>query len=374
MNLRMLLHRAAYRPSWVVAATATAIILSIFVGGGLAAALGLPDAAARAAIVVPLGAFLVGLIVFALCYTPKSQQQLELSMAKARFTPRRHYHRAMVYLMRGRLDQSLKAFDRALSRDPGDIEARQGRAGALHRLRHDDEAISEIEAVLAVRRTPRALIIRGEILHMVGEHELALKDFAEAIGLDSDPKGEGWVAELLAGSAVLSLRRLDAAVWFLTVIIAKRPMPWFTQRLADAYRLRGDGEKAREAYAQAAEQARALIEHGPPLDTALAYPLAMLGERQEAAHVADRALKRVPRDPNALTAHAVIGLQLDDPEVVYAALRTLMETGQHFVVTALTDPMFTPLLTEERFRQLLTQAQQERDQMRVRVLEQIAAS
>lgn len=235
---------------------------------------------------------------------------------------------------------------------------------ALDALDRREEALAEADRAVRTKKRWQGLMIRGGILLRMSLPAEALRDLEESYLL-----GGNLIARWQIGAAFLSLRRLDDADRILEW--SKRVMKYSFVSLAAAecQRLLGNHQRAHEYYFDTEERARREIESGKPHEAILAYSLARMGRDAAAIETADEALERNPGDVLALTAHALVNVLRGEAPLALVNLRRLMLIDPQQVAGALTDPQFTHLLTEPRFRELLAWALGAQRQTRERLRE-----
>ncbi len=175
----------------------------------------------------------------------------------------------------------------------------------------------------------------------------------------------------LLAIALIASRRLDAAM----AVLKGERRGWknsgYYMILGEAYRLIGRADLGHEAYRQA--EKRATTEAGCGLRgsaAVAAYARAAQAKIQEADITAADALAEDPENIVALYARSLVERQRGDRDAVASTMTQLLRLCPSQVAAGLTDPDFTPLLSEKRFRELLAWAlgaqRQTREQVRVR--------
>jgi Flp pilus assembly protein TadD len=153
----------------------------------------------------------------------------------------------------------------------------------------------------------------------------------------------------------INLRRLDTAISLLKkerVNNSARSL-----HLAEAYRLLGRSGLARKSYRKAEKLAKLEVRVGfLTVRANHAYVLAAQGDLFDAEREVQRTLEDWPACMLAIYTQALIERRRGDNNAVERTLERMLPLSPHQVVCALTDPDFTPLLSEQRFRRLLAWA------------------
>jgi tetratricopeptide (TPR) repeat protein len=261
--------------------------------------------------------------------------------------PRRRYFSGLRRMAAGKVTEALEVFESAKQHRPLDPGPWEGAAMSLLALGRSEEAFINANRAVEIERRWQSLHMRGLTLAWAGATEEALADLEEAASLTRNP----FVLASL-GSALVGSRQLDLAIARLTE--SRRRFPWMgtSLTLGEAYRLRGMPEEAKAAY----EYALANRMPHPAAKSIAAYALAQLGRVEEAREAATSAIAQEIGRPVALLAQAYAGICVDDLDTTERALREIMEHSAQLAVEAITDPQFTPLLTEGRFKSLLAEA------------------
>jgi tetratricopeptide (TPR) repeat protein len=275
------------------------------------------------------------------------------------------YHRCLVQVMGGRQAEAVTAFARYQQKYPADPRSHDGLALALFMNHRFEEALGEADRALEAAPTAERLHLRGAILSHLGDDEGALQDFEASLRL----KPGFQESEFGLTAVLLNLRRLDSAIGFLERSRRWWRPPHYFLYLGEAYRLRGMLDAATDAYQMAVRTPLAIglgLSSGAAQQGFFAYLLVNAGKLKEAEKAAQRSLAKDPRQPLALLAQAAVQKEKSDP-ALENTLERLLEVNPNYVVAELTDPEFTPLLADERFRALLARAWQERDRILGRV-------
>lgn len=277
---------------------------------------------------------------------------------------RRDYYRGTLDLARGRYERSRSALDGYVQRFPNDVKGRVAKAGALTVTHRYEEALTEVERALELDRLPEGLMLRGQILSLLGVYEEGLADVEAALALKA---GLPWRGLMLA-NALIGLRRLDDALKALEREGRRFRGSAYHMARGEVYRLLRRNDAAVKAYRRSEARARAEIAAGiHAAEATLAYVLAQRVKLADAEKAAASALARNDSDSLGLYAQALVCRMRDDYDGVEAALERMMRVTPGGVVNALSDPDFTALLSEQRFRRLLGRALQERDRILQRV-------
>ncbi len=257
--------------------------------------------------------------------------------------------------MRCALTQRLGDADTCLfryrTRYPKDHRAPLWQAIVLLQQYRQEEALGLADEALSLQLSPEGFLTRGQALLNLGATEEALSDFRSGLALN--PRMP--FCRSFSGYALIDLRRLDEAIAEFEKEKLKSSLLFMG--MGAVRRFLGDRQLAAEEYKRAIRQAAADQLFGLPGSAALiACARAELGEISEAKEAAARILEKSPSDLPSRYAVARIAMAEGDPDRIETMLREIIPVSPHQGVMALTDPEFTPLLTEERFRRLLAWA------------------
>jgi tetratricopeptide (TPR) repeat protein len=288
------------------------------------------------------------------------------------FGKRREFYRGTLDLLAGRLSEAEDCLRGHLQRYPDDACARTALAGALAAQMRHEEALAEADLALADDGRPEALYCHGSILSAIGDTDAGADEMEAALA----KKPRMVASRQLLALALIALRRLDAAI----AILNRERRGWknsgYYVILADAYRLIGRSDLAHEAYREAKK--RASTESACGLRGSLpvaAYALAAQAKLLEADITAADVLAEDPENILALYARSLVERQRGDWDAVASTMTRLLRLAPPQVVAGLTDPDFTPLLAEKRFRDLLAWAfgaqRQTRERVRARTEPQL---
>ncbi|HSP54184.1 MAG TPA: tetratricopeptide repeat protein, partial [Dehalococcoidia bacterium] len=267
---------------------------------------------------------------------------------------------AMAHAKRGQYALAVEDARRFAERRPDSPWGWTVSAGALLGLGRLEEALTEADRAVALGGTDYARIVRGSALFGLGLFEEAYTDFRATSPESLASSGTSYAYVLIG------VRSLDDAVQFLTDPTWSSVGVTEHALLGEAYRLLGDPESAAEAFGEAIRLARM---QAPTGDTPwLAYCLAMMGDRDEARALAEDVLTR-EEDISALRVIALLAALRKDRDEAHEALRRTVLAWPRAAVDSLTDPQFTPLMGEKRFRDLLAWAIGAQRQRRERVRE-----
>ena len=109
------------------------------------------------------------------------------------------YHAANKLFEDGAYDRALAAYDEALLEDPNHIHAMRGRARSLMQLGQLLDALTMFDEAIALEPEFGGTYANRGILHdRMGNHELALQDYLQALGLDPEiAEGPHWLTRFL---------------------------------------------------------------------------------------------------------------------------------------------------------------------------------
>ena len=214
---------------------------------------------------------------------------------------------AQAFQKLGRLDDALKALDRAIEQTPGQAVLHRARA-QLHRLRSENEAaLGDLDRAIkqSSSRDPALAgdhLERGLILQRAGRYVDAVAECDRALELQP-----GWADVHRARGAVLvKLKRFDAAIRSFDVCIAQEnasPILYEARGLALAYS--GSYDRAIADYTLALAKGKRTA----PLLTHRGWAYLFGGAPSPAIRDFDEALKRDPSDDRALSGRALANVQ-----------------------------------------------------------------
>lgn len=271
---------------------------------------------------------------------------------------------AVAHARRGRYTMAVEDARRYAERKPDSPWGWTVSAGALLGLGRTEEALAEADRAVALGGKDYARIVRGVALNALGLYGEACADLR---ALSQESRALGGPAY---GSALIAARRLDDAIAHLANSATSTLGLVDTVLLGETYRLLQDRENATSAYEEAVR--RATVD--PPGDLyagMLGWCLAVLGRIDEARRTAEAALARRADDSAAQSAIALVAMLQGDTDEAHDAFRRMLTTSPSAALQSLTDPLFTPLLGEERFRELLAWALGAQQQTRERVRERL---
>jgi TolB-like protein/Flp pilus assembly protein TadD len=163
--------------------------------------------------------------------------------------------------------------DLALAASPRYALAHFGKGHVLRAQQRWEEAIPEYEAALALNQNLwQALISLGWCKLHAGSMEEVTPLVEQAIRLSPRDRGIGWCYHLIGIVHLLQSHTDEAIVWLEKARGAMPTVPFHRSRLAAAYGLRGETERA------AAELAEARRLHGGDLFSSIAHLKAFPGE------------------------------------------------------------------------------------------------
>ena len=95
--------------------------------------------------------------------------------------------RGLENLQKGRYEQAVADFTRALELLPGTAEAYSGRGWALEKLKRYDQALADYSKLIEINpRSPAAYVSRGHVYLDLKRYDEAMQDFSKAIELKPD--------------------------------------------------------------------------------------------------------------------------------------------------------------------------------------------
>ena len=267
-----------------------------------------------------------------------------------RLLPGRRGYRQALALVWADLDgEAIGPLSRYVAEHPADAEALY----LLSRLFLDHgralDAFDCAEQGIALKETSVGLTWRAHALKLIGA--TAEAEAIYAVVHDKEPLM--WNLCPVYAEALLDLRRPLAAVEVMKGERKALRTSFAALTFGRAYRMAGDEQAAarqfEEAAARSEKESKTVKSNAENGATALAY----LGANRECASV----LYEIEmRNGTAVEARALVDLRHGQGDAVYTGLTGCVATEPRTVVNLLTDPLFTPLLSEPRFRQLLAWA------------------
>ncbi|MYM30896.1 protein kinase [Duganella sp. CY15W] len=159
-----------------------------------------------------------------------------------------HVAQASVLIWERKPEPALAAFNQALSLDPANLNALDGKILALRRLRHYDSALQTAED--GARRYPRERVFAdhiGSIHYAQAHYPQAEQAFRHSIQLQPDAV----VAYANLAAALASQNKIDDALHILQQGLEVRPSAWLYGNLGNVLFLREDYQGAAVAFAAA---------------------------------------------------------------------------------------------------------------------------
>jgi predicted O-linked N-acetylglucosamine transferase (SPINDLY family) len=152
------------------------------------------DAVARCDRALALNPFLVDALILRgnslrdLMRLPEALATVDRALSINPNEPLAHYNRGLaLILIRGREEQGLASFEKALALRPRDPDFLIARARAQALMLHQDDAVRSLNEALAIRPGDvEALLGLGEILHRMGRSQEALAGYERAVALQPD--------------------------------------------------------------------------------------------------------------------------------------------------------------------------------------------
>ena len=267
------------------------------------------------------------------------------------FGRRKLLYQGVRLTMKGRYNEAIEAISSHLKQRPDDDLARLFLAGALTEADRGEEALATLDRVRSTRFDAEVHLGRGQVLAHAGASEEGRAEIEKALA--RKPRimfGRGMLAPHL-----IDLRLLETAI----SLLKKERVNNSARALhrAEAYRLLGRPDLARKNYRKAEKLAKLEVRVGFLTSRANhAYVLAAQGDLFDAEREVQRTLEDWPACRIAIYTQALIERRRGDAGGVEHTLQRMLSVSPHQVVCALTDPDFTPLLTEQRFRRLLAWA------------------
>jgi len=269
-------------------------------------------------------------------------------------------------LSRRQPDKALELCHQYMKRNPHNPEAWYLSTWALMSLGRFGDLVPFADRAIVLNAPIETRLMRGIAFYFLGLHDNACDDFSE---LDLQNKLPSQ-ARMCFGAALVSLRRLDAAVDVLKEAARLGVGRETSLHLGEAYRLLRRPAEAQAAYTTAAQSAYRMAGDKPECQGLLAYCLARLGQWDNAEAVARFVLSTAGQNTVALGTLVLVGLARDSRDQTYTALEQLLAARPSGALGALLDVDLTPLLAEKRFRELLAWALGAQRQARERVLAQ----
>lgn len=271
---------------------------------------------------------------------------------RTRLGIRRDYWRSTYAAKSGRMQEALEHATRQTDRRPNDARGWEARALALYGSVRLEEALACADRSLEIERSWRGYMIRGLVLAALGAGNGAAADFKESLRYWRHSHVEIALARISVAE-----RRLNEALRILARA-NRRGRKWSIGLLAvaDVHRLLGNTEEVQRRFRLALKRADREIAAGMPAHSVRAYCLAQLNREAEAVKAAGAALELAGRDPFALLVKMLLNVRSGEHDLAEETLRKMLFVSPSSVVGTLTDPQFTPLLTEGRFRNLLAWA------------------
>jgi len=282
---------------------------------------------------------------------------------------KRDFQEAVWQSVRGELQESLATLDRYEAKTGADPETSAQRAFVLLLMNRLPEAALEAERSLAIARTATGLSARGQVLLAAGDAATARPDLEQAVQLGS----KMWWIRINLAAAFVEHRHLDTAI---AVLRGANRGAYRSASgallLGDCYRLLGRQKQARQGYKEASRLAMLMPDNIPSGRGELGCAQVHLGRPDEAERSLLSALEHDVAAVQALYGLALLAQSRGDDDEIASALERLLALRSHKVVSALMDPLFTSLLSQDRFRELLTRAIAARDAVRREVLSRIS--
>ena len=236
--------------------------------------------------------------------------------------------RASLFHVRGRLREALADYDKALSIDPGHVDARVARASLLVDLKQDDLALKDLDYLAEhAKREPRSAYLRALVAGRRGDQVSAQAALTEVAGLvDSLPAEYANANEQLLMLGALShhgLNEREKATEYLDTLLRRYPRNIGARKLLTAI------------YLDESDNARALSTIDPVLKDAPNDPQAnLLAGRahlgykryKQANDHLQRAVKYLDKGPEALFALGLSQLGLGETREGIANLEKAAET------------------------------------------------
>ena len=257
-----------------------------------------------------------------------------------------------LYRLLGRTDDSVAWFDRALARNPRDLQALLGKAYAFGEARRTEEAVGAFRAAASAVPEKGDYQSLGYALGSLGRFDEAERAFQEGLDRGQDPFG----LLLGLGYARMGQKRFpEAAEAFRRARALKPQDPEAAAKLGYAAGAAGLHQEALEAFLTV----QRLAPDQCPW-TSLGYAFQALGRPEEAAQAFEEALRRDPKDPEGAKGLGYALLALGRPDRALEAFRQLLilrPDGESYAALGKTlGELRNPREAAEAFRRGLTLA------------------
>jgi len=294
-----------------------------------------------------------------------------------------------LYFRTGRVAEAEAAFEKALEINPQDVQAMRGLADVYQRDGKYEQAEDLLTAAIAAQPGNwRAINNYGSFLFSLGRYADAAAAFREVVFLDP----ENFQAKSNLGSALTMAGEFQMGRQVLEDSLAIRPQPRTYSNLGVIYYYLGEFEKSVDMHrravdmrpgqatiwlnladamhfagrdeeaAAAFETARELSLNALSVDATdseelgnLAWSKFMLGERDEASDIVDRAVANDPGDPYGYYYSALIRVQTGDTESALKLLRTALEKG-YPPGLLVAEPYLGELRANDRFHAIIVES------------------
>ncbi len=139
-----------------------------------------------------------------------------------------HVFLGAIFFDAKRFEEAIVEYDTVLATDPKRGSARDQKSRALIELGRKEEALAELELVLASRETPEVLVRAARLDAELGHKESAISRFRAALERSSDPATHNELANLLrdSGDSKGAIEHYKAA------LATEKPSPLTTNNLA----------------------------------------------------------------------------------------------------------------------------------------------
>jgi tetratricopeptide (TPR) repeat protein len=267
----------------------------------------------------------------------------------------RHLFRGALLERRGMILRALHEYALHEARFPGNWQAIERRALLLARVNRFVEAIAELDQMLTPYADPACLNMRAWLFHMAGLHEEALADALAASPMTIEP----WT-RTLAIASLTELRRLDDALRLIDELPGNQTQASFLHAKANVMRLLGRQAEALEYYEEVVKTYLPVSSKSFKDHTTLECVIASLWQLDRVAEA--RALLEQKRTRSlmpgfCLQTHLAC-LQLGSGDITGAIphLGKVLEERAYSVVSLMSDPECSRLLSDERLRALFSRA------------------